>query len=133
MLDRTLNLVGIGAVLALLVSRLTDTADGRKRSVQDPYDLTDGNLLRSFDELVPSLHPSATGKKAGSLQSEENLLKIFHGNPLTASDIMTLEGGLPICQGEFEKGAKPIFTFLREFQGELIECLNQDSKITLSS
>ncbi len=61
-LDRTLSLIGVWAVAAFLIRRFADTADGRKRPVEDADDLAECDGIRRFDQSVATLHPTAAGQ-----------------------------------------------------------------------
>jgi hypothetical protein len=111
-LDGTLWFVCIGAILTFLIGGLAYTANGSQRAIENSDDLTDGNVFRSLDELVPALHPSSAGKQARPLEREQDLLKKLHRDVLASSDGVALEGRFSICECEFQEGSQSVLAFL---------------------
>lgn len=111
-LNRTLRLVGIRTVTALLVGRLADATDRSQRTIQDADDLPEGDLLRRFDEGVSAFHSTSTGEQACTLQRKKNLLEKFDWDVLASRDLMALQGRGAMDQGEFEECPQSVFAFL---------------------
>ena len=113
MLDRTLGLIRVRTIAALLVGRFADAADWCERAVENAYNLTKCNVSRLLDKSVSSFHPSTAGEKPGSFEGEKNLLQEFNRNVLTSRDVMTLQSIRSMNPREFKKGPEPVFAFLR--------------------
>ena len=111
-LDRATGMISVRAVAAFLVGSFADTADGSQWSVKDSDDLSQGNLVRWFDQAVAALDASPAGEETGPLECQEDLLKKFDRDVLTCRNVLSLQGCHAVRHGEFEERAKSIFTFL---------------------
>ena len=70
----TTRLIRIGTIAAFLVRRLADTADWRQRTIEYAYDLTEGDLVRLFNQVISSVYPTSAGDESSSFECEKNLL-----------------------------------------------------------
>lgn len=62
--------------------------------------LADGNLVRFFVEVVPSLGTAYAGDQAGFLQCADQLFKVFNGDLLNARNFAHLGRGSTITSGQ---------------------------------
>jgi len=112
--------IGVRTVMALLIGRLADAADRRQRTVEEPDDLPQRDLLWRFDEAVSAAHPPAAGQEPGILQREKDLLEKFDGDVLPASDVVALDQVFAVLSRQFDEGPERVLTFLGKTHVELI-------------
>ena len=111
----TTRLIRIGTIAAFLVRCLADAADWRQRTIEYAYDLTEGDLVRLFNQVISSVDSTSAGDEPSSFECEKNLLQEFNGDVLAIGNVAALQRCLSVDQREFKQCPEAVFTFFREF------------------
>ncbi len=114
----TTRFIRIGTIAAFLVRRLADAADWRQRTIQYAYDLTEGDLIRLFNQVISSVYPTSAGDESSSFEREKNLLQEFNGDVLAIGNVVALQRCLFVRECEFYQRSEAVFAFLREFHNQ---------------
>ncbi len=101
LLHGTPGFIGVGTVVAFLVSGLTDAADWSERPIQRPNDLSECDLPRVLNKCVSPFDPASAGDKPRSFEREQDLLQKFDRDMLTRHDVLSLKRACSMSQREF--------------------------------
>jgi hypothetical protein len=77
--------------------------------------LTEGDLVRLFNQVISSVYSTSAGDEPSSFECEENLLQEFNGDVLAIGNVVALQRGLFVSERELHQRPEAVFTFLREF------------------
>ena len=101
-LKRAPRLSRIGAFLTFVKGCFADAADWSKGAIKNADNLTEGDVLRLFDQPIPSLDPSAAGENACPFECQEDLLEKLDRNVLTCSNILPLDVSGSVRGSQFQ-------------------------------